>query len=125
MIFYIVDENTDEVISNTLSLNQAIAANESFSEDENRRCVIKDKYGNIITTSNPLLHFRTVKGLNRSTLAKNSGVSIRTIEAYEQGLKNINKAQLQTIYSLAKELDCTMEDLVNEEEYIKERIDKN
>jgi len=45
-------------------------------------------------------------------LAERSGVSIRSIQMYEQRNKNINKASADTMYRLAKALGCTMEDLI-------------
>lgn len=45
-------------------------------------------------------------------LAKRSGVSLRSIQMYEQRNKDINKASVDTNYSIAKVLGCTMEDLV-------------
>ncbi len=41
-----------------------------------------------------------------------SGVSLRSIQMYEQRQKDINKAQSDSIYRLAKSLGCTMEDLL-------------
>lgn len=51
--------------------------------------------------------------LSQSELAKKSTVSVRMIQKYEQGGKNINKAQAETVYKLSKALGCTMEDLIN------------
>ncbi len=59
-----------------------------------------------------LKRIRTVYGLTQSELAKRSGVSLRSIQMYEQRNKNINKASADTIYRLAKALGCTMEDLI-------------
>ena len=41
-----------------------------------------------------------------------SGVSLRSIQMYEQHNKDINKASAETVLSLAKVLGCTMEDLL-------------
>ena len=43
-----------------------------------------------------------------------SGVSLRSIQMYEQRNKDINKAQSESLYRLAKALGCTMEDLLEE-----------
>ena len=58
-----------------------------------------------------LKRIRTAYGFTQAELAKHSGVSLRYIQMYEQRNKNINKASVDTIYSLAKVLGCTMEDL--------------
>ncbi len=59
-----------------------------------------------------LKRIRTAYGLTQAKLAEHSGVSLRSIQMYEQRNKNINKASADTIYRLAKILGCTMEDLV-------------
>jgi DNA-binding XRE family transcriptional regulator len=59
-----------------------------------------------------LKRIRTFYGLTQAELAKRSGVSLRSIQMYEQRNKDINKASVDTIYSIAKVLGCTMEDLV-------------
>ena len=55
---------------------------------------------------------RTLLRLSRKQLATYSGVPIRTIEQYEQGLKDINKARAITLYSLSKVLFCKIEHLL-------------
>ena len=55
---------------------------------------------------------RTAYGCTQAELAKRSGVSLRSIQMYEQRNKDINKASVDTIYRIAKVLGCTMEDLV-------------
>ena len=59
-----------------------------------------------------LKRIRTVYGFTQAELAERSGVSLRSIQMYEQRNKNINKASADTMYSLAKALGCTMEDLI-------------
>ena len=59
-----------------------------------------------------LRHLRTIYGLTQAQLAARSGVSLRSIQMYEQRNKNINKASADTMYRLAKVLGCTMEDLL-------------
>lgn len=55
---------------------------------------------------------REEKGLSRSELSKLSGVNVRTIEAYEQGLKDINSAKVSTVLTLADALGCEIENIV-------------
>jgi len=59
-----------------------------------------------------LKRIRTIYGCTQAELAKMSGVSLRSIQMYEQRNKNINKASVDTIYRLAKALGCTVEDLI-------------
>ena len=55
---------------------------------------------------------RTTYGITQFELAKKADVSLRSIQMYEQRNKDINKASVGTIYSIAKVLGCTIEDLL-------------
>ena len=59
-----------------------------------------------------LKRIRTAYGFTQAELAERSGVSLRSIQMYEQRNKNINKASADSMYSLAKALGCTMENLI-------------
>ena len=59
-----------------------------------------------------LKRIRSTYGFTQAELAERSGVSLRSIQMYEQRNKNINKASVDTMYRLAKVLGCTMEDLI-------------
>ena len=56
--------------------------------------------------------WRKKRKLSQSELSGISGVSLRAIKAYEQGKLDISKAQGETLYKLAKTLDCSIEDLI-------------
>ena len=55
---------------------------------------------------------RTDGGYSQSGLAKRSGVSLRSIQMYEQRNKDINKGQSETLLRLARAIGCNMEDLL-------------
>ena len=59
-----------------------------------------------------LKRLRTFYGFTQSELAERSGVSLRSIQMYEQRNKNINKASADVLYKLSKALGCAMEDLI-------------
>ena len=59
-----------------------------------------------------LKRIRTAYGCSQSELARMSGVSLRSIQMYEQRNKDINKAQLMTAAKLAKALGCSTEALL-------------
>ena len=59
-----------------------------------------------------LKRIRASYGCTQAELAKQSGVSLRSIQMYEQRRKDINKASVETLYSIAKMLGCTIEDLI-------------
>ena len=50
--------------------------------------------------------------VSQSELARESGVSVRMIQHYEQRQKDLGKAQTNTIWMLARALHCSMEDLM-------------
>ena len=58
-----------------------------------------------------LAYYRKMKGLSQSQLAKASGVSIRSIQLFEQRKSNINNAQYNHLSAIAKVLGCEVEDL--------------
>ncbi len=59
-----------------------------------------------------LKRLRTICGYSQSVLAKKSGVSLRSIQMYEQRNKDINKASVETLYRISKVIGCTIEDLI-------------
>ena len=59
-----------------------------------------------------LKKIREAVGLSQNKLATLSGVSNRMIQHYEQVVKDINKAQVGTVYKLAKALKVNIEDLI-------------
>ena len=63
-------------------------------------------------TETNLKRIRSAYGCSQSELAEKSGVSLRSIQMYEQRNKDINKASVDTVFRLAKALGCTMEDLI-------------
>lgn len=61
-----------------------------------------------------LKQLRHDKCLSQSQLAADSGVNLKMIQKYEQGVKNINAAKLETLLKLCNSLDCDLLDLVND-----------
>ena len=59
-----------------------------------------------------LKRIREGLGLSQNKLADKSGVNVRMIQHYEQGVKDINKAQVETVYKLAKALKVNIEELI-------------
>lgn len=59
-----------------------------------------------------LKRIRTAYGCTQAELSERSGVSLRSIQMYEQRNKDINKASAVSVHHLAKTLGCTMEDLL-------------
>lgn len=61
-----------------------------------------------------LKKLRTAYGCSQSELAKLSGVSLRSIQMYEQRNKDINNANVSTLNAIAKVLGCSIEDLLEQ-----------
>ncbi len=59
-----------------------------------------------------LKRLRIAFGCSQSELAKLSGVSLRSIQMYEQRQKDINKASVDSVRKIAKVLGCSIEDLI-------------
>ncbi len=73
--------------------------------------IVDTKVRSYFTVTN-LKRFRLLWGYSQAQLAELSGVSLRSIQMYEQRRKDINKASVEAVYSLAKTLGCTVEDLL-------------
>lgn len=61
-----------------------------------------------------LCWLRGQAGLTQAELARESGVSLRAIQQYEQRVKDINRAQVNAVIALARTLGCHVEDLLEE-----------
>ncbi|MBO5224197.1 MAG: helix-turn-helix transcriptional regulator [Clostridia bacterium] len=62
------------------------------------------------TTNVQLL--RKKRGLSQSELANLSGVNLRTLQQYEVGAKDINKASVSSVLALSAVLGCKAEDIL-------------
>lgn len=56
---------------------------------------------------------REDKGLTQLELSEKSGVNLRMIQNYEQGVKDINKASVVTVLQLAEALGVDVYDIIN------------
>lgn len=78
-----------------------------------------DKMNELYRAAKPETNLKTLRQsaeLSQRELAEVSGVSVRTIQQYEQRQKSINKAQGETLLMLAKALCCRVEDLIEKVE---------
>ena len=55
---------------------------------------------------------RKAAGLTQKQLAERTGVSMRSIQQYEEGKKDINKAAVGSVHKMSLVLGCCMEDLL-------------
>lgn len=63
--------------------------------------------------SSALKYYRCRKGISQRELSEISGVSLRLIQHYEQGFRDISKAQAITVCKLASALGVTVEQLLS------------
>ena len=81
------------------------ASEEKFVDALNRRLASSDSPAK-------LQQIRKEAGYSQKELSVKSGVSLRMIQQYEQGAKDINKASVSNLASLAKVLGCRVEDMM-------------
>ena len=62
---------------------------------------------------------RKKAGLSQSQLAEKAGISVRVYQNYEQGVRDIEKAQLSVLLKICIALDCRMSDIFMDEEMVK------
>lgn len=55
---------------------------------------------------------RLANKLSQKELSERSGVNLRMIQYYEQGVKDINKAEAMTVYKLSEALNCNVWELL-------------
>lgn len=65
-----------------------------------------------------LKEMRQSRGLSQSQLAEKTGINVRTIQHYEQGSKNFDHARIDTILKCCIALNCRLEDLIENEDYV-------
>lgn len=63
-----------------------------------------------------LQDMRKKANLSQSELAAVSGVKLRTIQTYEIGHRDINGAKLDTLCKLALAMNCTIYDILTDEQ---------
>lgn len=66
---------------------------------------------------------RKAAGLSQSQLAEKAGLSVRTLQHYEQGSKIFDHARLDTIIKVCLALNCEIKNVIENEKYI-ELIDE-
>ena len=65
---------------------------------------------------NKLQNQRNEAGLSQAELSNKVNVSLMTLRKYEREALDINGAKLSTLLKLCLALDCTLSDILNDEE---------
>ncbi len=69
-----------------------------------------------------LQDLRKKANISQPELSKLSGVREKTIKDYEQGYRKINQASGEKLFRIASALGCSMEDLLEDTQFIKDYI---
>lgn len=67
---------------------------------------------------NKLQEMRNKSKLSQSQLSKRAGISIRTLQNYEIKRNKFDHARFDTILKVALNLNCKIEDLIEDEEFL-------
>ena len=100
-----------------IPLTEIISMYPTFHEmDISRFYESMDRRYSEVIMETKLRKIRESRQISQSELSKMSGVSLRSIQLYEQKVNDIDKAQAQTLYKLAHALGCSIEDLLENPE---------
>lgn len=62
-----------------------------------------------------LKQIRKIKGLTQKQLAEQCNISVKSIQAYEQGTRKLEKANKNTILKICEVLNCKIGDIIESE----------
>lgn len=65
-----------------------------------------------------LKEMRQSRGLSQSQLADKAGINVRVLQHYEQGSKNFDHARIDTLMKICIALNCKLEDVIENPEYV-------
>lgn len=77
------------------------------------------------TTINLLQRARKAAGLSQSQLARAADVKVQVLQQYEQGVRDLNGAKLVTLLKLCNALECSLADILSDEETLAQLRDYN
>ena len=67
-----------------------------------------------------LQEVRKQRNLSQRECAEHSGINVRILQFYEQGVRDINAAKLSTLLQLCNALGCRLEDILTDQETLTE-----
>ena len=78
-------------------------------------------------TNEKLQNARQTAGMSQSQLARAAGISVRVLQDYERGARDISGAKLATLLKLCNALHCELRDIIADPETIEllEAYEKN
>ena len=69
---------------------------------------------------NKIKQIRKMRGLTQKELAERCNISIKSVQAYEQGTRKLEKANKNTILKICEVLNCKISDIIESGEIIKD-----
>ena len=96
-----------------VKLSQIVAMYSVYHEMDISKFIsaMEERCASVVLPSK-LKALRENRNLSQSELSAASGVSLRSIQMYEQRINDINKAQVGTVYKLSRAIGCNVEDLL-------------
>lgn len=68
----------------------------------------------IAYTNEKLQAARLAAGMSQSQLAAAAGISVRILQDYERGARDINGAKLATLLKICNALECSLRDILTD-----------
>lgn len=65
-----------------------------------------------------LQRLRKAADLSQSQMAEAAGINPRVYQYYEQGVKDVSRAQLSTLLKICNTLGCRLSDIVTDQETV-------
>lgn len=88
-----------------------------FGIKEGERLKLYKHTNGTCNASGPAIRaLRERAGISQEQLAEAAGVNVRMYQKYEQGDRDISKAQLTTLLRICKALSCKLSDIVTDAE---------
>ena len=96
-----------------VKLSQIVAMYSVYHEMDISKFIsaMEERCASVVLPSK-LKALRENRNLSQSELSAASGVSLRSIQMYEQRINDTNKAQAGTVYRLSRAIGCNVEDLL-------------
>lgn len=100
-------------ITNKVDIETILSMYQKYHEmDIHHFCNEMDRLLKLHRKETNLKKMRLLRGFSQKELAETTSIPVRTIQQYEQGQKNINKAQANYVLSLAQALNCSPKDIL-------------
>lgn len=104
------DKQAGNIIEQVNSYDEGAEVLSRFEESDKAEGIYEEDFYEIADVG--LQGIRSWRGMSQSELSKASGISVRTIQAYEQGARKLSGASYDNLKKLSDALEVTIEELV-------------